>query len=381
MRPLLRDLTLASLSLILTLLALELGLRAAGPRFEASFYIPDAKRYFVFRPNTAGWSTAEGEAWIRINSAGYRDREHALSKPPGTLRIAMLGDSTMVGLGLRFEDTIPAVLERSLPRSEVLNFAGQGYNIEAQFVTMQEDVWRYHPDILIATFSPYNTSLMSIRATNLSGFPYPYFHYEGDRLVPDPTPTTVHPSALHNLAQDLNNMSQLALLVRNVRGQFNAWRKVQSAPRTDYDYAAAVPPRDPATQEAWRITEGTLLLMRDEAARHNAEFWIVTLDAPIQVDPDASKRAVFLHRAGTNDLFYPEHRIREFADRNSIHCLTLAPQLAEYAYRTGQYLHGFPKTEPGTGHMNERGHHLAAQLIAEGLRTRGDSRVFQPAVR
>ena len=41
---------------------------------------------------------------IRINSHGFRDRERTLEKPPGTWRIAALGDSVAFGWGVPTEE-------------------------------------------------------------------------------------------------------------------------------------------------------------------------------------------------------------------------------------------------------------------------------------
>ena len=61
----------------------------------------------------------------------------------------------------------------------------------------------------------------------------------------------------------------------------------QEAGINDMIYRA---PTTEVWQKAWRVTEGVLLLMRDEVARHGARFFVVTLTNGIQVDPDASKR-------------------------------------------------------------------------------------------
>jgi hypothetical protein len=41
--------------------------------------------------------------------------------------------------------------------------------------------------------------------------------------------------------------------------------------------------------------------------------------------------------------------------------------MQRHADASGEYLHGFPNGKPGFGHWNERGHALAASLIAAGL--------------
>src|SRR5436309_15627215 len=49
---------------------------------------------------------------FETNSKGLRDRETSYAKPPGKLRILMLGDSLTVGWGVAVEDTFPRRVER-----------------------------------------------------------------------------------------------------------------------------------------------------------------------------------------------------------------------------------------------------------------------------
>jgi len=72
-----------------------------------------------------------------INRHGMRDREYAVKKPPGTFRIAVIGDSIAYGLGVAEDSTFSTQLERLLekyyqragdPKVEVLNFGVTGYS-------------------------------------------------------------------------------------------------------------------------------------------------------------------------------------------------------------------------------------------------------------
>jgi lysophospholipase L1-like esterase len=57
--------------------------------------------------------TYDGAAY-KTNRIGFRDRDFSLKKPAGTLRIAMLGDSFIEGLGEKQDLAIPKQLERLL---------------------------------------------------------------------------------------------------------------------------------------------------------------------------------------------------------------------------------------------------------------------------
>ena len=70
----------------------EVGVRVAN-HFFPYFYCYDAARGWGLRPHTAGYYRREGAAYVEINSAGFRGPEFAIPKPPGTVRIAVIGDS------------------------------------------------------------------------------------------------------------------------------------------------------------------------------------------------------------------------------------------------------------------------------------------------
>src|SRR5262249_54690346 len=134
MKRLLVSCTLVAASLLVAAFAAELLLRADG--FSAPiWYQPDAHLGWSLRPGAEGWYTREGRAYAAINSAGFRDREHATAKPPGTFRIAVLGDSVPEALQVELRDTFWWRLQEKLRgcaalagrEVEVLNFGVSGY--------------------------------------------------------------------------------------------------------------------------------------------------------------------------------------------------------------------------------------------------------------
>ena len=66
------------------------------------------------RPGIKGHFLKEGGGYVRINSDGLRDREHSLSPPPNTLRIAVLGDSFTEAMQVNREEAFWAVMEKDL---------------------------------------------------------------------------------------------------------------------------------------------------------------------------------------------------------------------------------------------------------------------------
>jgi len=108
-----------------------------------------------------GWEpvpSAERKASPReANELGYRDRNHPLAKPPGVLRIIVIGDSIAYGTRITDDQAIfPRVLEMELRRkgvlAEVQNFGVPGYNTQQEVETLVAKGLTYAPDIVIVAY-------------------------------------------------------------------------------------------------------------------------------------------------------------------------------------------------------------------------------------
>jgi lysophospholipase L1-like esterase len=93
---------------------------------------------------------------VDINSHGLREPEITYAKPPKTLRILNLGDSIVMGWGVRREDTYGQQLESVLNEEgssdrhfEVINAAVPGWNLENAFSYLEAEGLKYQPDLII----------------------------------------------------------------------------------------------------------------------------------------------------------------------------------------------------------------------------------------
>jgi hypothetical protein len=189
----LAKLALAAFSTLLALGVAEAALRIAGVSYP-NFYRPDADRGWGLQPGAEGWWRNEGLAWVRINSTGQRDVEHAVAKPAGRLRIAVLGDSCAEALQVPVEQTFWKLLESQRPLTacpaaagrvvETFDFGVAGYGTAQELLTLRRDVWRYQPDVVLLAFYPGNDVRNNARALEQDPM-RPYFTLAaGD--APDP---------------------------------------------------------------------------------------------------------------------------------------------------------------------------------------------------
>ena len=95
------------------------------------------------------------------NAQGFRGADFVMRKPPGTIRIACVGDSCTFGGSYEPGADYPARLEAALnasatdgKRFQVYNFSGHGYTSHQGRILFQEDVLPCHPDAAIVYYGP-----------------------------------------------------------------------------------------------------------------------------------------------------------------------------------------------------------------------------------
>lgn len=384
-----RTLTIV-LALAAALVLAEVALRVAGVSYPV-FDTYDAARGAALRPGKEGWHHGEGEAYLRINRFGYRDEEHSVAKPPGTFRIAILGDSFSEARQVPIGQTFWSHLERGLgecpafargeagERVEVLNFGVGGYGTTQELITLEHDVWRFSPDLVLLAFTPGNDvannskELMSDRSWRKDFRP---FHLRrGGELVLDE-------SFRHGgldfwwrrfLYEGVHHL-RLLEVVNQARRTWRAMRKYDHSDPVDQAGLEVglypetlIPPRDEVWREAWAITEALIARMHAEVRAHGARFVVTTLSYAQQVHPDPERREALRERLGVENLFYPERRLAALGEREGFAVINLAEPLQRVATEHDLFLHGFPDTALGIGHWNADGHRHAGEILTRAL--------------
>lgn len=118
--------------------------------------ISPAPRIHIVPSPTRGYELPHGE-WPATNSAGLRDYERPVDKPPGTFRILGLGDSVTYGYRVGLDDSFLKVLERRLNATgggqyDVLNLGVPGYNTVQEERMLEEVGLAYTPDLILLTY-------------------------------------------------------------------------------------------------------------------------------------------------------------------------------------------------------------------------------------
>jgi hypothetical protein len=402
-------LLLIVLGLLVGSVIAEIALRVSGYSYP-EFYTLDQTRGYALRPGMEGWYRKEGETFLRINSDGLRDREHSLKKPGDTIRIAVLGDSYPEAFSVSLEDAFWSVMDRKLQecaafsekKIEVINFGVSGYGTAQELLTLREHVWKYSPDIVMLTVTTNNDITDNSRELKKTD-EIPYFIYKDNRLTLDNSFSNsrafvLRQSRASRFGRWLRDHSRLVQAVIQAHHGFKillaSWRSKQAqlgpaqpSPGSETPKKQAEPgpqqqlsrseelgtdnlvyvePGNAVWNDAWRVTEGLIIAMRDEVKSRGAKFVVVTLSNGPQVLPNANVREAFKRRFGITDLFYPDNRIKSLGAREGVLVLTLAPELQEFAERNNVFLHGFGK-DVGNGHWNQTGHRRAGELLAKKI--------------
>jgi hypothetical protein len=373
------NLGLAVAALLAALLLCELLLRALGIGYPVYVWM-DPVRGVGHIPGAKSATRYKGHSWVEINSDGMRGPEVAVAHPPGTFRIALLGDSYIEAFEVPYEKTAGEVLERRLSTLrrapvEVLNFGEGGYGTTQELLTLQHEVWKYSPDLVLLAITTGNDISDNYRPLKRTDY-VPYFVFQGDTLVLDSSfvqskgyrSRAVWTRKLLGLVQH-SRLAQLANRVRHLRRRDEGRREnAAGAPGDEVGMRDEVqlPPSTPDWQMAWRVTEALLRRMRDECRSHNTPFAIVTLTRGIQVTPVHERKERFLRQLGAKDLYYPERRLDEFGNREGIPVHNLAPTMAQMADARHVFFHA-DADSLGIGHWNEEGNRVAGELIASWL--------------
>jgi hypothetical protein len=124
--------------------------------------VPDAKIGFRYRPNcTTRLKAAEGP-WVEnhYNDCGYRSAESCASRPPGALRVALIGSSTAESFLVSTDQSLSARTEKALTercgRPVQVQNLGREQCFPVCTYRRTDEALALKPDVLVFAFSPFD---------------------------------------------------------------------------------------------------------------------------------------------------------------------------------------------------------------------------------
>jgi hypothetical protein len=333
---------IAAAALAAVVVTAEVALRVLG--YSApQWHQLDPQLGWSGRPHKRGVHAEEGaQTYVRMNNAGFRDRDRFVDKIDGVYRIAVLGDEVSEALQVEVTQTwwwrLPPLVQSCTAqrRVEVLNFAVGGYGTAQELVMLETTAMRYQPDLVILQFSNANDVVDN-------SFPLaknklrPFYRLDA-RGVPRLSESFASSPAFerrmqtrYRLGEEIADHSRAFQLVRQL-----AEVTFIGEAHADRDIAILGEPRGELWEDAWRLTEALIERMDRYAERNGARFMVLAAPHPLQP---------------TKGMAYPDQRLAQFSGRSHVPVVSLAG-----AIRPELYLR--------SGAWSTEAHRVAAETLA-----------------
>lgn len=358
-----------SAAIFASLIIAEFAVRI-GNIGQDTFWQPDKRVGYALIPGKEGFWKTEGLAYVKVNTKGLRDREHAYEKKSDTYRVIILGDSFMEAVQVPFEKSFPALLEEKLnSRSsarhfEIINLSMSNFGTTQEYLYFKNEGIKYNPDLVILAFYINDIANNSYKLqTFLSR---PFFKSENGILTLDSQRKFYSDNWLKKM---LRKYSRLYAVIQ-YRKDLLIGRHARIAEQMVIEYKVFSRAYDSEWQEAWEITKNLITALKKEVQNSGAEFYIFTIPAGIQVYDNLDNSQIQGYtKMSSSDLDFqkPDQLLADFSKINEIEYFSL---LADFI--------NFVKKQPNnqlyfsyTGHFTPSGHALAAELICLDLVKRG----------
>jgi len=307
---------------------------------------------------------------VTHNGAGQRGREVAIERRPGTVRIAILGDSQAWGDGVADSETFASLIDgREGGRVEAINFAAPGYGTDQQLLVFDSRAAAYSPDIVITAVFVGNDPQDNLSRGTFQ-YPKPYFTVDASGALTLHGVPVENSQILHYGIELYRGAMRYSALL-NALGEATAKEQPPFVPTSEM-------PREPTIyrtlytrQPAPEETAGLAMTVRllDEIARHARAIGArpIVLILPELWQVDVASRADWrarLRELGA-DWRRPQRVLRRALADRGVEVIDALPALARASrHARTQEEHTYYR---GWRHLTALGHRTVARLLASRL--------------
>ena len=380
--PLLSRLLLLALSLCLPLLALELGFRTIGPFLPGDYELGDRFEFdpllgWRYRPNiVSGTHSPELATVFAVNQQGLRDEDVSYDKPAAGFRILALGDSFLAASEVALQATVAKQLQ-SLLRSalvdrpvDVVNAGVQGYGTTQEYLYLDSEGYKYHPDVVLLLVFLGNDPIDNIRSS-AGSWERPVFDLDDNGRLgrldrpergADRSFTLDKLLLSRSMVYSFFRTGVLTKLGRSGSDDAETRDLMEDFPLYERNASSKV-------QRAWEVTEALIQASATRSDEIGARLVVVATPTSRQLDPPRFRQQLLEHRLdpAKYDVQLSRARLSQIATRLNLAYLDLLPALAEASAQEPMY---FPKGL----HWTAAGHRIAAQAIQDFLISRSIAR-------
>jgi lysophospholipase L1-like esterase len=322
-------------------------------------------------PDTVRYRLNPGNAWLgkQPNTLGFYDEEFAESKPPGIVRVVVLGDSYTVGLVPYTENYVTRIDDALGDRVEVLNLGVVHMAVRQYLEILVSDGLRFDPDLVVVSLFIGN----DIRRDPPRGL----FSEVGSEALSAARVlwTVFAEGSPYRSALSVNSHGLFRLEADGTRVE-EPVMSVEKHLRREWKHLDALfgPPGTDRMRESWSDTEAALGELV-EVCRARGTPVVATL-APdeIQVTPKLLNTVAAHYSADPArfDMDYPNRRLGALLERLSVPVLDFTPALREAEREAPTY-------HPRAVHWNRRGNDVVARTLVPWLRDQIETLVSDAA--
>lgn len=259
-----------------------------------------------------------------------------------------------------------------------MNFSVSGYGSSQELILYEEEVLHYKPDLVILAFFPLN-DISDNHPQLKKNAHFPYFELRSGELILNNSflknkRFLWETSSAGKIALFSIDHSRILQVMNRIRKILKKNRHLRAKdhltnPEIDWvlEHPIYSPPEDPVWIEAWAITEALIRQIHRRVRQENSLFVMSILSDPIQVHPNSALRESLKQELPVKDLYYPNRRLEALGKEAGFPVISLAEEMNAALTYDQDYVHGFDNAKLGNGHWNERGHSLAATILAKKL--------------
>jgi hypothetical protein len=367
-----KNVALAVFSVLFTLLLLEVAIRATG--WVHLPYLATHEKYGVwFKPGAFYEQNVEGYSKGNINKQGLRDYEHPYQKAKNVYRILVIGDSFIEAFQVDLNKSFCKLLERNLNlcssrHYEVINAGRSGMGTAEEFLWYLDEGVKYKADQVILSFYTGNdfrdnSPLLSSQFN--SKMLKPFFIFQNDSAFT--IDFSFRKSTEYRLRRFVSPVSDNSILFSELFRLLLKIRKrgpshVNQYISSDLDVFLKTP--DSTWRNTFQTTANLIRMFKKEAEKNGSILTLMLIPDSYQVQQNSQRK--FCGDCNDYDFNSTSEYFKSLSTKTGLHTVDLKNKFTEEYNRRGDCLYGFGKTAC-TGHWNEKGHQLAADIMSEEI--------------